>query len=241
MSDNKFLKIIKAIFSRAPVGSSLIPEEKPGLFVFEADGFVYPFKSGSAKIKWVEIERLEGYKKDLWTVDEISMDITWNGWKATFTEGMPGWAELQKKIKEVLPAVPSNWESTVMLPPFAGNYVVLYEREDRKMPGKTNFHASFKNIYLETMQGLLEERGWKSRKESKTCTELTNSWTDWWVEVDGYDLLLHGMVAYHPDNLTLLDELFDGLNVSYRYEFYNNQDELLLQKSKSYRDPDKIT
>jgi len=232
MSDNKFLKIIKAIFSRAPVGPLLTPEEKPGLFVFEADGFVYPFKSGRAKIKWAEIERLEGYKKDQWTVDEISMDITWDGWKATFTEGMPGWDELQKKVKEVFPEVPSDWGSTVMLPPFDSNYVLLYERADRKMPAKTNFHASFENISLETVQGLLEERGWKSRKESRTCIELTNSWTDWWLEEDGYGLLLHGLVPYHPNNLALLDELFDGLGVPYKYEFYSDQNELMLQRRK---------
>ena len=137
MSDNKFLKIIKAIFSRAPVDSSSSLEEKLGFFVFEADGFICPFKSESVKIKWTEIERLEGFKRDRMTVDDICMTITWNGRKATFDEEMPGWGELQKKIREHFPQVPSDWELEVMWPAFAANYRLLYEREDKKMPEKT--------------------------------------------------------------------------------------------------------
>lgn len=180
---------------------------------------MYPLQLGRAKIKWAEIERLEGYKRDRMTVDDICMDVTWDGWKATFSEEMPGWKELQKEIRKIFPEVPADWERSILRTPFATTYTILYEREDRKMPEGTNFHAAFENIGLETLQGILEERGWKSRKESETCTELINSWTDWWLEEDGYGLRLHGLVAFHPDNMVILDKIFGSLGVPYKYEF----------------------
>lgn len=180
---------------------------------------MYPFKSGRAKIKWTEIERLEGYKRDRMTVDDICMDVTWDGWKATFSEEMPGWKELQKELSKIFPEVPADWERMIMRTPFATTYTVLYERADRRMPAATNFHAAFENIDRLTLQGVLEERGWKSRKESETCTELINTWTDWWLEEDGYGLRLHGMVACHPDNVAILEEIFGSLGAPYKYEF----------------------
>ena len=107
-------------------------EDKPALFTFEEDGFVYPFRSGRAKIKWTEIERLEGYKRDRMTVDDICMDVTWNGWKATFSEEMPGWKELQKKVSEIFPDVTADWERKIMRTPFATTYTILYDRADSK-------------------------------------------------------------------------------------------------------------
>jgi hypothetical protein len=66
---NNFIKILKTVFSKGPVEPSLAAEEKPGLFSFEEDGFLYPFKSGRGKIKWADIERLEGYKRDRMTCE----------------------------------------------------------------------------------------------------------------------------------------------------------------------------
>jgi hypothetical protein len=135
ISINNFLKILKAIFS--PPAENPYPaavEDKPALFTFEEDGFVYPFKSGRAKIKWAEIERLEGYKRDRMTVDDICMDVTWGGRNATFSEEMPGWKKLQKEISKIFPEVPANWERKIRRTPFATTYTVLYEREDRKTP-----------------------------------------------------------------------------------------------------------
>jgi hypothetical protein len=167
------------------------------------------------------------------TVDDICMDVTWNGWKATFSEEMPGWKELQKKVSEIFPDVTADWERKIMRTPFATTYTVLYEREDRKMPAAANFQAWFENIDRLTVQELLEERGWKSRKESEICTELINSWSDWWLEEEGYGLRLHGMVASHPDNVIILDELFGRLGATYKYAFYDGQNQLILQKGKT--------
>lgn len=126
---NNFFKILKAIFSKAPELSALPPEEKPSLFSFDEDGFLYPFKTGSEKIRWDDIEKLEGYKRDRMTVDDVCMEVTWDGRRVVFSEEMPGWEALQRKIREKFPQIPGDWEEKIKLPAFAKNLTVLYERE----------------------------------------------------------------------------------------------------------------
>jgi hypothetical protein len=68
------------------------------------------------------------------TTDEICLDISTNGWKITYSESVPGWYQFVAKLKQAFPAIPDNWDGQIMQPPFATNYTVLYEREERGMP-----------------------------------------------------------------------------------------------------------
>lgn len=53
------------------------------------------------------------------------------------------------------------------------------------------------------------------------------------LEDSASELLLHGIVAYHPDNIRLLDNIFDSLGVFYQYEIYDDQGVLLLEKKSA--------
>jgi hypothetical protein len=101
-----------------------------GRFVYDENGFIYPFADGTAKIKWTSIERLEGYKRDFLTMDMICMDITFDGSVVTFSEETPGWYIFQEKLRAALPEVSKNWEFDISFPALATNFTVLYERKD---------------------------------------------------------------------------------------------------------------
>ena len=108
-----------------------------GGFVYEEDGFTYQFKDGHEKIKWTAIERLEAYKVDLMTTDEIRMDIVWGAYQFTITEETPGWYQFVERTKKVFPTIPKDWDAVIVQPPFATNFTVLYDRENRNMPENT--------------------------------------------------------------------------------------------------------
>ncbi|MHA4807334.1 hypothetical protein ACX0G9_04485 [Flavitalea flava] len=99
-----------------------------GDFTYEEDGFTFSFKDDPQKMLWAEIERLIAYKVDLMAVDEICMDIFWNGWQTTITEETPGWYQFVERTKVVFPDIPKNWDGEIMHPPFARNEMLLYQR-----------------------------------------------------------------------------------------------------------------
>jgi hypothetical protein len=89
----------------------------------------------------------------------------------------------------------------------------------------SNFYASFNNISKTKSKSTFELFGWSSRKASWTDFELTNDWAELINEP-----LLHGSVAFNPDNIKVLDEIFSTLSGQYVYEFYDNQKKLILEK-----------
>lgn len=206
-------------------------QEDLGEFVYEEDGFRYPFKEHDEKLKWTDIERIVAYKPDLMTMDELCVELFSGNWKITYSESLPGWYQFVKKLNMAFPSLPDDWDWRIIQPPFATNYTVLYEREDRKMPESTNFYASLKCKAPEAIVVLFEEPAWTTRKAGRTEWEITNSWAELHLEPCHDGLLLNGLVAYHPDNVTILNRLLDRSGVSYQYEFYDVEKNLLIEKS----------
>jgi hypothetical protein len=52
--------------------------------------------------------------------------------------------------------------------------------------------------------------------------KIHNSWTELVLESDKESLLLYGLLAYHPDNVKIIRQLFDSLTCAYKFEFYEN-------------------
>jgi hypothetical protein len=98
------------------------------------------------------------------------------------------------------------------------------------MSEQNNFYAYLDDISKTKLKETLEKRGWTSRKASWTAFELTNSWAEIILDSDDGGTLLNGRVAFHPENLKHLDEIFNLLNVSYCYEFYDNDRNLIFEK-----------
>lgn len=205
-------------------------QEDMGEFVFEEDGFRYPFKEHAEKLKWADIERIVAYKLDLMATDEVCVELFSGNWKITFSESLPGWYQFVKKLNMAFPSLPDDWDWQITKPPFATNYTVLYEREDRKMPESTNFYASLKSKAPEAIVALFEELAWAVSKAGRTEWEITNTWAELHLQPDNEGLLLNGLVAYHPDNVAILNQLLDRLGVSYQYEFYDAEKNLLVEK-----------
>jgi hypothetical protein len=203
----------------------------PGEFVYEEDGFIYVLRRGIEKIHWASIERLAAYKLDLMTMDEVCLDIIWDGRKLMITEETPGWYVFIEKLNATFPYIPEDWDWAVVKPPFATNWTVLYEREDRKMPKSPNFYAHFKGLTLTRLQEALTQKGWGLHRKDKTTAELINSWSEWLMEENGTGVLLHGEVAYHSNNIAILNKLFDTLRIPYQYEFYDDQQNMLYERN----------
>ncbi len=193
-----------------------------GIFSYNALGFDIDLKDGFHSIKWTEIERLQAYKVDLLTTDEICIEITFDNKTILVTEETKGWYQFIDKIKSELPFVNNNWEALVLETPFEYNLTTIYERADRKMPTKSNFYSVIKDKTKEDVNYIFQKQGWTIRKSSMTDFEIQNSWTELVLQSDKESLLLHGLVAYHPDNVKIIRKIFDSLRCAYKIEFYGN-------------------
>lgn len=195
-----------------------------GIFSYNTLGFNIDLKGGFHSIKWVDIERIEAYKADLLTIDEICIDITYDNKTIIVTEETKGWYQFIDKLKSTLRLTDDNWETSVLETPFEYNPITIYERADRKMPVKPNFYSVIIGKTKEEINHIFQKHGWTIRKSSMTDFELQNSWTKLVLESesDNEDLLLHGFVAYHHGNIKIIRQLLDSLECAYKFELYDN-------------------
>ena len=193
-----------------------------GIFSYNALGFDIDLNDGFHSIKWKDIERLQAYKADLLTTDEICIDIIFDNKTIIVTEETKGWYQFIEKVNSALPLTNENWEALVLETPFEYNLTTIYERADRKMPPKSNFYSVIKDKTKEDINYIFQKQGWTTRKSSMTDFEIQNNWTELVLQDDDESLLLHGLVAYHPDNVKIIRQLFDSMKCAYKFEFYDN-------------------
>jgi hypothetical protein len=112
-----------------------------------------------------------------------------------------------------------------------GKFVNEEDRLRYTLPAFTNFYASLKCKDSEKIIAQFEEPDWAIRKAGRSEWEMTNNWAELHLGPDHEGLLLNGLVAYHPDNIAILNQLLDSIGVSYRYEFYDAEKNLLIEKS----------
>ena len=104
-----------------------------GIFSYEANGFTYIVNDAVTRVKWMEIQSITAYKADLFTTDEIRLDIFHNDLKLTITEETPGWEKFVLKTKSIFPSIPVDWDSKIVQPPFETNQIQLYQKEHYKI------------------------------------------------------------------------------------------------------------
>jgi hypothetical protein len=86
----------------------------------------------SEEIKWSEMQAMFGYKRDLWTEDEICLDIfTKENKHFIVTEEALGWDIFLGKIAEQFPKINRNWHFDIVFPAFKTNLTLLYEKENK--------------------------------------------------------------------------------------------------------------
>ena len=121
-----------------------------GIFSYEARGFSYKINDAVTRVKWMEIEALTAYKADLFTVDEIRMDIFHNDLKLTITEETPGSEKFILKTKSIFPSIPVDWDSQIGQPPFATNQTILYQKQYYKIFADFNNADTSGRVWLNT-------------------------------------------------------------------------------------------
>jgi hypothetical protein len=193
-----------------------------GIFTYNNLGFDIDLKEGYHSIKWTDIERLEAYKVDLMTTDEVCMDITFDNKTITITEETKGWYQFIDRLEHQLSHINADWQALVLKTPFEYDLTTIYERADRTMPPKSNFYSVVKNKIEEDIIYFFQKNGWTTRKTSMTDYELKNSWTELTLEKDNGELLLHGLIAYHPNNVAIIRQFLDSLHCAYKFELYND-------------------
>lgn len=129
----KIKTIILKIFDKAEFLFSSESFQKKhnnfGAIEYKNDGFVIKDKDLSVDIKWDDINKIEVYKKDLFTVDLIVMEITHDEKVLVIDEELPGWFQFILKLKEIFSEIPRDWDLTIMNPAFEKNYRVLFEKK----------------------------------------------------------------------------------------------------------------
>jgi len=239
------LKFISELFKSNSSKTDLLQSEKEikkknweakyndlGIFNYNNFGFDITLDNELYSIKWTDIERLQAYKVDLMTTDEICMDVTFNNRWIMITEETLGWYQFIEKIKSALPEINNTWEASVLKSPFEYDLTTIYERIDRKMPPKSNFFSTIKDKNKEDVSEVFKSNGWIIRNSSAENSKLENSWTDLILESDGENLLLHGLVAIHPANIKIMKIIYNSLQCAYKFEFYDN-DKLIEQTKNS--------
>ena len=100
-----------------------------GIFEYISDGFELTIENKPTKIKWKEIQKLTGYKVDLYTTDEICLIVqVENGKSFEITESTKGWFQFIQKIKEQFPTINKTWEMDIAVPAFERKETELYNR-----------------------------------------------------------------------------------------------------------------
>ena len=99
-----------------------------GIFEYLEDGFTIDLKNGKRRICWKDIERLEGYKRDLMTFDQVCLDIISNETIITISEDTDGFESFIEKLKNQFPSIDKDWDWKIIQPAFATNFTVLFKR-----------------------------------------------------------------------------------------------------------------
>jgi hypothetical protein len=201
-----------------------------GIFSYTDDGFTITLNEAPCFIKWSAIERITTYKRDLMTYDLVCMEITYDNRMFTIHEESLGWYQFIKRTKAVFPEIPESWDVDIVLPSFETNWKALYQRADRVLTLYNNFYADFSGVTATVVKELLVQHGWRVRTSSSTEVELVCSWAELMLQESGNEPLLSGIVAFHEDNLALLDNIFSQSGGGYRYEFYDEEHQLILEK-----------
>ena len=85
------------------------------------------FTLGVRRVEWSQINSVAAFKRDMVTVDDIWFQLETEQGRIMICEEQPGFDRWEFLLCSALPAV-STWRSSVLQPPFAENFSILYRR-----------------------------------------------------------------------------------------------------------------
>ncbi|MCF0060403.1 hypothetical protein MUK70_14250 [Dyadobacter chenwenxiniae] len=98
------------------------------MFQYNPSGFTVSYENISIDIMWKDISQISVFKRDLFTIDRIDMDIVYRDKLLSISEDLPGWDQFIQKASETFRKIPEGWEANVVLPPFTKNLSTIYSR-----------------------------------------------------------------------------------------------------------------
>lgn len=88
---------------------------------------------GEKVVAWKDVTRVEAFKRDLYAVDLICLNIYFDdNTSIEIDEEMEGWNSLVDKLSEYLPRSRefADWFEVVAFPAFKRNLTVIYRRDE---------------------------------------------------------------------------------------------------------------
>jgi hypothetical protein len=85
------------------------------------------FRVGSKRLDWSQVTSISAFKRDRLTLDDVWFHLEGPEEPTLVCEEQPGFAEWEATLRQKFPAV-ASWRESVIHPPFAENFIVLYRR-----------------------------------------------------------------------------------------------------------------
>ena len=85
------------------------------------------FTSGVRRVDWSQINSVAAFKRDMATVDDVWFQLETEQGTIMICEEQPGFDRWESLLCNAIPAV-AAWRSSVIQPPFAENFSILYRR-----------------------------------------------------------------------------------------------------------------
>jgi hypothetical protein len=101
------------------------------------------------------------------------------------------------------------------------------------IPERNNFFASFTEIEKVKIKEAFENNGWTAKKVTPVDFKLTNAWSEFVLEGNDQKPLLTGSVINTEKNILVIDRLFTRLPGLFKYELYDEDDNLLVEKKSA--------
>ena len=113
------------------LGWTDLKAKTPGTIRLSADELQLEVRGEVTRIPWVEVSRIDAFKRDRLVHDEICLTITeMNGKRWECNEDFEGWDDLLNRLPEFLPGVTpsSSWMPRVIHPPFETSGEAIFFR-----------------------------------------------------------------------------------------------------------------
>jgi hypothetical protein len=105
-----------------------------GIFMYFNDGFEVILDGQRGRISWQSVVGMIGYKRDLYAIDCICLDVLCEGHPPfAINEQTPGWFQFVKRSKAVFKQISEDWEIKITIPPFEPNLTLVYDRQGRSL------------------------------------------------------------------------------------------------------------
>ena len=95
-------------------------------FIYDANSFSFVFRGKRKSFKQTDVEKIIGYKIDLYSEDVICLELFFKDFKLLFNEENKGWDEFLNKMHQNFPQINQNWRFDIVKLAFARNETIIF-------------------------------------------------------------------------------------------------------------------